>query len=574
MKLQEHTLMANTLNEKIKNSRLKLRNNIRARVIFRAIDRNTSKDFNKIINISNRIVSNLRDGSNMNKETRKSKRDYTKLTQHIMNKTIYSDSIQLNNKRFLIERDEEDMTENANINFLIRSIRADIFPKGASETKNKKSSIIQYYQENYVRKNLKFMKKKKNNSLETLKNIRKMNIKNFSEKFIQEKDKITRNINDYLNLTQSFINLPKQTLLSSRSQEQLIDSKLKKITNGIDMLNYNKKLQIKTKEQKDIPYIRFENLLKYSKSCHNISKNNKFFNKDDINAFYNKEESKKDMSNTGYLVKNLINSYKNFSCKLNKKEKKFNSLIDISIPELDEYDSIINKIIEHQKKLKEEKNRIKSKSEKLREIEVKKGNKFYNAMNDVYKVKNSEWKKEDDIQKLKIENENREKEDNIKFIRQVEKNKRFISKFCDPYSQRINYNKYLEDFSNILGRDLYTKEDIFNLTKNYFTLRNKKENKINEEIEKKIIEKKEEGKKEYLKETHLIDKEENIFKNGKDINGNNINIKLGNKTDTYLTSTLKKRNINQKLNLEHCYQEFLESKNALKEKKNNNIKFK
>ena len=67
--------MANTLNEKIKNSRLKLRNNIRARVIFRAIDRNTSKDFNKIINISNRIVSNLRDGSNMNKETRKSKRD-------------------------------------------------------------------------------------------------------------------------------------------------------------------------------------------------------------------------------------------------------------------------------------------------------------------------------------------------------------------------------------------------------------------------------------------------------------------------------------------------------------------
>ena len=65
------------------------------------------------------------------------------------------------------------------------------------------------------------------------------------------------------------------------------------------------------------------------------------------------------MSNTGYLVKNLINSYKNFSCKLNKKEKKFNSLIDISIPELDEYDSIINKIIEHQKRLKEEMNKKK-----------------------------------------------------------------------------------------------------------------------------------------------------------------------------------------------------------------------
>ena len=567
MKLQEHTLMANTLNEKIKNSRAKLRNNIRARVIFRAIDRNTSRDFNKIINISNRIVSHLRDGSNINKETRKSKKDYTKLTYDIMNNTIYSDSTQLNKKRFLMERDEEDMSENANINYLIRAIRSNIFPKGVSDTKNKKISIMQYYKDNYVKKNLKFMKIKKNNSIETIKNIRKINIKNFSDKLIQEKDKITRNINDYLNLTQSFINHPNNTLFSSRSQEQLIDSKLKKITNDIDMLNYNKKLQIKTKEQKDTPYIRFEKLLKYSKSCHNISKNNKFFNKDDINAFYNKDESKKDLSNTGYLVKNLINSYKNLSNKLIKKEKKFNSLINISIPKLNEYDIIINNRIEHQKRLKEEMNKKKTKSEKIREIEVKKGNKFYNAMNDVYKEKNSEWKKEDDMKKLKIEIENKEKENNINFIRQVEKNKRFISKFCDPYSQRINYNNYLEDFSNFLGRDLYTKEDIFYLTKNYFTIRNIKNNKIKEEIEKKTINKKEDDKKEYLKEINLNNNEEHIYKNGKDINGNNINIKLGYKSDSFFNPILKKRKINTKLNIEKYYQEFLESKNALKEKK-------
>lgn len=570
MKLQEHTLMANTLNEKIKNSRAKLRNNIRARVIFRAIDRNTSRDFNKIINISNRIVSHLRDGSNINKETRKSKKDYTKLTYDIMNNTIYSDSTQLNKKRFLMERDEEDMSENANINYLIRAIRSNIFPKGVSDTKNKKISIMQYYKDNYVKKNLKFMKIKKNNSMETIKNIRKINIKNFSDKLIQEKDKITRNINDYLNLTQSFINHPNNTLFSSRSQEQLIDSKLKKITNDIDMLNYNKKLQIKTKEQKDTPYIRFEKLLKYSKSCHNISKNNKFFNKDDINAFYNKDESKKDLSNTGYLVKNLINSYKNLSNKLIKKEKKFNSLINISIPKLNEYDIIINNRIEHQKRLKEEMNKKKTKSEKIREIEVKKGNKFYNAMNDVYKEKNSEWKKEDDMKKLKIEIENKEKENNINFIRQVEKNKRFISKFCDPYSQRINYNNYLEDFSNFLGRDLYTKEDIFYLTKNYFTIRNIKNNKIKEEIEKKTINKKEDDKKEYLKEINLNNNEEHIYKNGKDINGNNINIKLGYKSDSFFNPILKKRKINTKLNIEKYYQEFLESKNALKEKKKNN----
>ena len=171
------------------------------------------------------------------------------------------------------------------------------------------------------------------------------------------------------------------------------------------------------------------------------------------------------------------------------------------------------------------------------------------------------------MKKLKIEIENKEKENNINFIRQVEKNKRFISKFCDPYSQRINYNNYLEDFSNFLGRDLYTKEDIFYLTKNYFTIRNIKNNKIKEEIEKKTINKNEDDKKEYLKEINLNNNEEHIYKNGKDINGNNINIKLGYKSDSFFNPILKKRKINTKLNIEKYYQEFLESKNALKEKK-------
>ena len=65
--------MASSLNEKIHNSSMKLRNNIKARSIFREIDRNTYKDFNKIITISNKIVSHLRDGSNINKEFKKSK---------------------------------------------------------------------------------------------------------------------------------------------------------------------------------------------------------------------------------------------------------------------------------------------------------------------------------------------------------------------------------------------------------------------------------------------------------------------------------------------------------------------
>ena len=52
MKLKEHSSLVSTLNQKIKNSKLKLRNNIRAREIFREIDRNTYKDFSKLITIT------------------------------------------------------------------------------------------------------------------------------------------------------------------------------------------------------------------------------------------------------------------------------------------------------------------------------------------------------------------------------------------------------------------------------------------------------------------------------------------------------------------------------------------
>ena len=76
MKLKEHSSLVSTLNQKIKNSKLKLRNNIRAREIFREIDRNTYKDFSKLITISNKIVTHIRDGSNINKEFKKTKKEY------------------------------------------------------------------------------------------------------------------------------------------------------------------------------------------------------------------------------------------------------------------------------------------------------------------------------------------------------------------------------------------------------------------------------------------------------------------------------------------------------------------
>ena len=239
--------MATSLNEKIHNSSMKLRNNIKARSIFREIDRNTYKDFNKIITISNKIVSHLRDGSNINKEFKKSNKDYMRITHDIMNKTIYSDSKDLNNKRLLFENNEKDKKESKNINFLIRALRANIFP--SEKNKKKKSTILEYYKENYIKKNLEIMKEKKNENF-SVEDIRKRNIKNFTIKLIQDKKKLTRNINNYLNLTQSFINLPRRNILSSRTQEKIINLNINKIKNEIDMLNYNKKIQNKTKKKR------------------------------------------------------------------------------------------------------------------------------------------------------------------------------------------------------------------------------------------------------------------------------------------------------------------------------------
>ena len=524
--------MATSLNEKIHNSSMKLRNNIKARSIFREIDRNTYKDFNKIITISNKIVSHLRDGSNINKEFKKSNKDYMRITHDIMNKTIYSDSKDLNNKRLLFENNEKDKKESKNINFLIRALRANIFP--SEKNKKKKSTILEYYKENYIKKNLEIMKEKKNENF-SVEDIRKRNIKNFTIKLIQDKKKLTRNINNYLNLTQSFINLPRRNILSSRTQEKIIN------------LNINK--------------IKYEKLLRFSRSCFNIKKNNKTFNKSDIDYFYNQDDMKKSLSNTSYVVKDLLKSYRDYSNKFDKKEKVFNTLIKNSLPKIDDYDLIINKVIENQKQNQLKSMNCKKITEKKRENEIKNENKFYNAMNNIYNEQIIKWQKEDELKKIKLKIEDKKLKSNKTFIREIERNKRFISRFSDPYSERIGYNNVLEDFSNILGKDLYSKEDLFYLTKNYFNNKSKKENESKEEIEKQFFERK------FYNENKInlnLSESDTINDNGKDKNGNDINIKLGYKSDKYISPITKdQRLFNFDVNY---YQDFLNAKKSLEEK--------
>ena len=551
--------MATSLNEKIHNSSMKLRNNIKARSIFREIDRNTYKDFNKIITISNKIVSHLRDGSNINKEFKKSNKDYMRITHDIMNKTIYSDSKDLNNKRLLFENNEKDKKESKNINFLIRALRANIFP--SEKNKKKKSSILEYYKENYIKKNLEIMKEKKNENF-SVEDIRKRNIKNFTIKLIQDKKKLTRNINNYLNLTQSFINLPRRNILSSRTQEKIINLNINKIKNEIDMLNYNKKIQNKTKKKDAVmPYIKYEKLLRFSRSCFNIKKNNKTFNKSDIDYFYNQDDVKKSLSNTSYVVKDLLKSYRDYSNKFDKKEKLFNTLIKNSLPKIDDYDLIINKVIENQKQNQLKSMNCKKITEKKRENEIKNENKFYNAMNNIYNEQIIKWQKEDELKKIKLKIEDKKLKSNKTFIREIERNKRFISRFSDPYSERIGYNNVLEDFSNILGKNLYSKEDLFYLTKNYFNNNRKKENESKEEIEKQFFERK------FYNENKInlnLSESDTINDNGKDKNGNDINIKLGYKSDKYISPITKdQRLFNFDVNY---YQDFLNAKKSLEEK--------
>ena len=539
---------------------MKLRNNIRAREIFREIDRNTYKDFSKLITISNKIVTHIRDGSNINKEFRKTKKDYELFTHNIMNKTIYSDCNNLNRKRFLFEKEEAQKDIN-NINFLIRVLRSDVFPKGVMGKEKKNSSILDYYKENYIKKK-KEIYRTKNNSFGSIQDIRKKNFKMFSQKLIQDNKTLQRNINDYLTFTQSFVNMPKKTLIASRSQENLINSRINEIQNNIEMLNYKKKLKKNSDENKKSNYIKFEGLLKYSRSCHNISKDKRKFNNSEINTFYKLEDSNQAMSNTSNIVKNLMKSNINFPNRLIKKEQKFNSLIDNSLPKVEDYDLIINNIIKQKNRNNK---RRKTKIEKIREKEIKKGNKFYNSLNEIYNEENIKWKKDEELKKLKLKIIKKERENNLHFLRQIEKNKRFISKFSDPYSQRNGYNNYLEDFSNILGRNLVSKEDIFHLTRDYFSYKKKEENEMKEEIDKLYYEKKEEDEKNYIKEIHLSHNEDEFCKNGKDVNGNDINYQIGYKSDSYLSPIMKDRKINQ-LNTNTHYLEFLESKKILEEK--------
>ncbi len=405
------------------------------------------------------------------------------------------------------------------------------------------------------------MKKKKNENF-SVEDIRKRNIKNFTIKLIQDKKKLTRNINNYLNLTQSFINMPRRNILCSRTQEKIINLNINKIKNEIDMLNYNKKIQNKTNKKDSVmPYIKYEKLLRFSRSCYNIKKNNKTFNKSDIDYFYNQDDMKKSLSNTSYIVKDLLKSYRDYSDKFDKKEKLFNTLIKNSLPKIDDYDLIINKVIENQKQNQLKSINCKKNTEKKRENEIKNENKFYNAMSDIYNEQIIKWQKEDELKKIKLKIEDKKLKSNKSFIREIERNKRFISKFSDPYSERIGYNNVLEDFSNILGKDLYSKEDLFYLTNNFFNYKSKKENEPKEEIGKQFFERK------FYNENKInlnLSESDTINDNGKDKNGNDINIKLGYKSDKYISPITKDQRL---FNFEvNYYQDFLNAKKSLEEK--------
>jgi hypothetical protein len=310
-----------------------------------------------------------------------------------------------------------------------------------------------------------------------------------------------------------------------------------------------------------MPYIKYEKLLRFSRSCYNIKKNNKTFNKSDIDYFYNQDDMKKSLSNTSYVVKDLLKSYRDYSNKFDKKEKLFNTLIKNSLPKIDDYDLIINKVIENQKQNQLKSINCKKNTEKKRENEIKNENKFYNAMNNIYNEQIIKWQKEDELKKIKLKIEDKKLKSNKNFIREIERNKRFISKFSDPYSERIGYNNVLEDFSNILGKDLYSKEDLFYLTKNYFNNKSKKENESKEEIEKQFFERKFYNKN---KINLNLSESDTVNDNGKDKNGNDINIKLGYKSDKYISPITKdQRLFNFDVNY---YQDFLNAKKSLEEK--------
>ena len=443
----------NILYDKIKNTKRVLKNDIKIINIFRQINKDSNKDLDKILQLSNQRIKCAKKGNNVSLHLKKYFDKEIKVKNSLSSKIIYIKSNDINEQKNKFNKSKINVIEkNKEMKIIFDKIRNDINP---SKNINKYFALKNSKKKQYIRYNS---------------TIGKEAVKNISMIINDEQKRINNKIDDYLKFTKYF----EDKNINRLEKKNIIDLKSKNISNSFGFLEYNKNIEKKGNNKNNlIPYIKskiLENLTQTLNSKDNKNNKSNFENNTeriDLNNKYKKKDSlcivKSEISNSDSLKHNYL-----------KKMLRFDELINSSsLPSLDDYSTIIS-----DKRRKQLLKKKKNKPIKIHDSERKTINdncyneKFYDEMENIYKEKNKELNKENELNIVKMKkNEIKDKKNDTIYLTQVHSKK--SSNISDLFTSRekeINDNN-----NNSINRFLKNE----NYNKDYFKLNIESNNKKN-----------------------------------------------------------------------------------------------
>ena len=253
-----------------------------------------------------------------------------------------------------------------------------------------------------------------------------------------------KNINDNINNNQNINNLALEKTFNNSS---------------IDIKNNNSNILQNNSNHTNIKLIKSQSTnnlsTKYRGTKSNIFANKMDYFKNEINFHTGFVRSQKNIYNEAFKSfrrKNLLNHKK---LKKIKKDKE-----KLTLPEIEEYKSIIKEIETRKNKQRSKSKDILEDKKDRSELDLK--DKLYDELQDIYKDQKSTFLY--DLQKNYSGKKNRINYDPIKEeknanIRNINNNKRKENYYVDGYSLfNGNVNKRLNEFNYILGNKFYDKE--------------------------------------------------------------------------------------------------------------------
>ena len=515
----------------VNNFQKNLEYKIKADKIFKETDKFSYKDFNKLINISENRLKNIKNGRDLNEEIKLNSNEYKKVGKNIFNKNIYIDSQNLYKYKNELKLSEY-------LNFIkdkkfIKNFRKNNWNSTENINENEQKNSLN----NKSEKNIFYMKEKLKTFIEDDKNILDTNLKKYKNnlkniiKFEKKKkgDEFEKEFN----------NIKKNILLLNFKKNKNEKKKKKNIIfnkNIYKLFKYNRDLR--ENEKKIFTFKKNNSALIESNNLLNNNENKNIF----MNSSKNLKETIDVVKNEYYYDSDLINN-------LEIKKEKINNLTQYNYPKHLKYKKLKNFNFE---KIKQ-----KSQNNETNKIDLNyltnnfNSNIFLDNLYDIYKNKKKIWKENDKL--IENEKELKEKEfnNNLMYLKELKMIKRKPFNYIDLYSNRSEINLQLKEICKILGSKNYSKKEINDIVIKYFDeylIKLKKGDEIN-----KVKTPKEQ--KNYFFKFNFDNNNKILDKNGNDENGNNNKINL-----KAYSKIFEKTNYNKNKRKNSNYLEYLENK--------------